>query len=128
RPGGIPANLQGIWNPLIRPSWRSNYTTNINVQMYYCPAEMLNLSELTEPLSEQTKRWADNGAATAKNYYNMKGSALHHNSDIWAQTNPVGEGGGDPKWANWSLGSPWISQHLFEHYRFTSDKNYLKEV
>ncbi|HLW07778.1 MAG TPA: glycoside hydrolase family 95 protein [Marinilabiliaceae bacterium] len=128
RPGGIPANLQGIWNPLIRPSWRSNYTTNINVQMNYWPAEMLNLSELTEPLIEQTKRWAHNGAATAKNYYNMKGWALHHNSDIWAQTNPVGEGGGDPKWANWSLGSPWISQHLFEHYRFTSDKKYLKEV
>jgi alpha-L-fucosidase 2 len=128
RPGGIPANLQGIWNKEIRPSWRSNYTTNINVQMNYWPAEMCNLSEMTEPLIEQIKRWAVNGKATAKNYYNMRGWALHHNSDIWAQTNPVGEGGGDPKWANWSLGSPWLSQHLYEHYRFTSDKKYLREV
>lgn len=128
RPGGIPANLQGIWNPLIRPSWRSNYTTNINVQMNYWPAEMCNLSEMTEPLITQIKRWAFNGRATAKNYYNMRGWALHHNSDIWALTNPVGEGGGDPKWANWSLGSPWLSQHLWEHYRFTGDKKYLRET
>lgn len=128
RPGGIAANLQGIWNHLIRPSWRSNYTTNINVQMNYWPAEMTNLSEMTEPLIEQIKRWAHNGTATAKNYYDMKGWALHHNSDIWAQTNPVGEGNGDPKWANWSLGSPWLSQHLYEHYRFTSDEKYLREV
>ena len=128
RPGGIPANLQGIWNKEIRPSWRSNYTTNINVEMNYWPAEMCNLSEMTEPLIQQIKRWAVNGKATAKNYYNMRGWAVHHNSDMWAQTNPVGEGGGDPKWANWALGSPWLSQHLYEHYRFTSDKKYLKET
>ncbi len=128
RPGGIPANLQGIWNKEISPSWRSNYTTNINVEMNYWPAEMCNLSEMTEPLIQQIKRWAVNGKATAKNYYNMRGWAVHHNSDMWAQTNPVGEGGGDPKWANWALGSPWLSQHLYEHYRFTSDKKYLKET
>jgi alpha-L-fucosidase 2 len=128
RPGGMPANLQGIWNKEIRPSWRSNYTTNINVQMNYWPAEVCNLSEMTEPLMQHIKRWAVNGTATAKNYYNVHGWALHHNSDIWAQTNPVGEGGGDPKWANWALGSPWLSQHLFEHYRFTGDKKFLKET
>lgn len=128
RPGGIPANLQGIWNNLTRPPWRSNYTTNINVQMNYWPAEPCNLSEMTQPLMEQIKRWAVNGKATAKNYYNMKGWALHHNSDIWAQTNPVGEGNGDPKWANWALGSPWLSQHLYEHYRFTADKKFLRET
>ena len=128
RPGGIPANLQGIWNPLLRPSWRSNYTTNINVQMNYWPAEMCNLSEMTEPLIEQIKRWANNGTSTATNYYNMRGWALHHNSDLWALTNPVGEGNGDPKWANWSLGSPWVSQHLYEHYRFTADKKFLREI
>lgn len=128
RPGGIAANLQGIWNHLIRPSWRSNYTTNINVQMNYWPAEPANLSEMTDPLIQQIKRWAVNGAATAKNYYNMRGWAVHHNSDMWAQTNPVGEGGGDPKWANWSLGSPWLSQHLYEHYRFTADKKFLRET
>ncbi len=128
RPGGMPANLQGIWNKEIRPSWRSNYTTNINLQMNYWPAEVCNLSEMTQPLIEHIKRLAKNGTATAKNYYNMQGWAVHHNSDIWALTNPVGEGGGDPKWANWSLGSPWLSQHLYEHYRFTGDKKYLRET
>ncbi len=125
RPGGIPANLQGIWNREIHPPWRSNYTTNINVQMNYWMAEPTNLSEMAEPLIEQIKRWAINGKATAKNYYNMRGWALHHNSDIWAQTNPVGEGAGDPKWANWAMGSPWLSQHLYEHYRFTAIKNFF---
>ncbi len=128
RPGGMPANLQGIWNNLIRPSWRSNYTTNINLQMNYWMAEQCNLEEMNLPLIEHIKRLAKNGTATAKNYYNMKGWAVHHNSDIWAQTNPVGEGGGDPKWANWAMGSPWLSQHLYEHYRFTGDKKYLKEI
>lgn len=128
RPGGIPANLQGIWNPLIRPSWRSNFTTNINLQMNYWPAEVTNLSELTEPLITQIKHLAVNGEKTAGNYYHAKGWAVHHNSDIWAQTNPVGEGNGDPKWANWALGSPWLSQHLYEHYLFTGDKKYLKDT
>ena len=128
RPGGFPANLQGIWNNLLRPSWRSNYTTNINLQMNYWPALPANLMEMNQPLIEHIKRLAKNGTATAKNYYNMRGWAVHHNSDMWAQTNPVGEGGGDPKWANWSLGSPWLSQHLYEQYRFTADKKYLKEV
>jgi alpha-L-fucosidase 2 len=128
RPGGIAANLQGIWNPLIRPSWRSNFTTNINLQMNYWPAEVCNLSELTAPLITQIKHMAVNGKATATNYYKAAGWAAHHNSDIWAQTNPVGEGGGDPKWANWSLGSPWLSQHLYEHYLYTGDKKYLRET
>ncbi|WEK20159.1 MAG: glycoside hydrolase family 95 protein [Candidatus Pedobacter colombiensis] len=128
RPGGIPANLQGIWNPLIRPSWRSNFTTNINLQMNYWPAEVCNLSELTEPLITKIKEMAMNGKNTATNYYHAAGWAVHHNSDIWAQTNPVGEGSGDPKWANWSLGSPWLSQHLYEHYLFTGDKQYLKDT
>ncbi|QEK51392.1 glycoside hydrolase family 95 protein [Pedobacter aquae] len=128
RAGSPPANLQGIWNHLLRPSWRSNYTTNINLQMNYWPAEMTNLSELTQPLINHIALMAKNGTATAQNYYKMKGWVVHHNSDVWAQTNPVGEGGGDPKWANWSLGSPWLSQHLFEHYQFTKDKEYLKNV
>lgn len=128
RPGGIPANLQGIWNAQIRPPWRSNFTTNINLQMNYWPAEVCNLSELTEPLIMKIKEMAVNGKHTAKNYYHAAGWAVHHNSDIWAQTNPVGEGSGDPKWANWAMGSPWLSQHLYEHYLFTSDKTYLKDT
>jgi len=127
RPGGIPANLQGIWNGNIRPSWGSNYTTNINLQMNYWPAEILNLSECAEPLFDQIEHLAINGKAIAKNFYNCGGWAVHHNSDIWALANPVGEGVGDPKWANWALGSPWLCQHLFEHYRYTGDKKFLKE-
>ena len=128
RPGGIAANLQGIWCEQIRPSWRSNFTTNINLQMNYWLAQPCNLSEMELPLIEQIKHMAINGKSTARNYYNMNGWAAHHNSDMWGQTNPVGEGGGDPKWANWSLGSPWLSQHLYERYRFTKDKEYLKNV
>jgi len=128
RPGGLPANLQGIWNKEIRPPWRSNYTTNINLQMNYWLAEPCNLSDLTQPLTAHIQHMAKNGTATASNYYHMKGWAVHHNSDAWAQTNPVGEGGGDPKWANWALGSPWLAQHLFEHYRFTGNKKYLQDT
>jgi alpha-L-fucosidase 2 len=126
RPGGQAANLQGIWNPHVQPPWRSNYTTNINLQMNYWPAEACNLTEMQEPLRAHITRMAHNGTATATNYYRARGWAVHHNSDIWGQTNPVGEGTGDPKWANWSLGSPWLSQHLYEHYRFTNDRAYLR--
>jgi alpha-L-fucosidase 2 len=125
RPGGQAANLQGIWNQFVHPPWSSNYTTNINLQMNYWPAEVTNLAEMQEPLRTQIQHMAANGVATARNYYHAQGWALHHNSDIWAQSNPVGEGTGDPKWANWSMGSPWLAQHLFEHYRFTQDKAYL---
>ncbi|WP_394351234.1 glycoside hydrolase family 95 protein [Hymenobacter ginkgonis] len=128
RPGGTAANLQGIWNQLVQPPWRSNYTTNINLQMNYWPAEVANLAELQEPLRTQIQHLAATGTATARNYYHAAGWAVHHNSDIWAQSNPVGEGVGDPKWANWSLGSPWLAQHLFEHYRFTQDKEYLRQT
>jgi len=129
RPGGIPANLQGIWNPLLRAPWSSNFTTNINVQMNYWPAEMVNLSELHTPLVEFIKQTAITGRETAKNFYNAKGWAVHHNSDIWSTSNPVGDlGKGNPSWANWALGSPWLSQHLWEHYAFTGDQGFLKNT
>lgn len=128
RPGGIAANLQGIWNQHIRPSWRSNYTTNINVQMNYWPAEMTNLSEMTEPLMHQIRNLAANGKSTAWNYYRARGWAVHHNSDIWAMTHPAGANAGDPKWANWAMGSPWLSQHLYEHYLFTGNKAFLRDT
>ena len=114
RPGGIPANLQGIWNHQLRPPWSSNFTTNINAQMNYWPVEMANLSELHQPFIELIKNTAVTGKQTAQNFYKAKGWAVHHNSDIWATSNPVGDlGKGDPMWANWSLGSPWLSQHLW---------------
>jgi alpha-L-fucosidase 2 len=127
RQGGIPANLQGIWNKEMRPPWSSNYTTNINFQMNYWPVETANLSELHEPMLHYIGLMAHNGQYTAENFYNMNGWTLHHNSDIWAQTNPVGNlGQGWPSWANWGMGGAWVSQHLFEHFRFTGDTTYLR--
>ena len=127
RPGGVPANLQGIWNPIMRPPWSSNYTININTEMNYWLAEQTNLSELHTPLTNWIGSVAATGKETAKNFYGMSGWAAHHNSDVWGLSNPVGDKGkGDPSWANWSMGGAWLSQHLWEHYAFTGDKNYLK--
>ncbi len=129
RPGGVPANLQGIWNKEIRPPWSSNYTININTQMNYWPSEVTNLSEMHEPLFDLIENISVTGAVTAKQFYNMHGWVAHHNSDIWALSNPVGNRGeGDPKWANWSQGANWLCQDLWEHYRFTMDKNFLKDT
>lgn len=129
RPGGVPANLQGIWNKEIRPPWSSNYTININTQMNYWPSEVTNLSEMHEPLFNLIENISVTGAVTAKQFYNMHGWVAHHNSDIWALSNPVGNrGGGDPKWANWSQGANWLCQDLWEHYRFTMDKKFLKDT
>jgi alpha-L-fucosidase 2 len=129
RPGAVPANLQGIWNKELRPPWSANYTTNINVQMNYWPAEPLNLSEMHLPLMNFIKGAAVTGAVTAKEFYHARGWAVHHNSDIWALSNPVGDiGKGDPTWANWTMGSPWLCQHLWMHYAFTKDKKFLEET
>jgi alpha-L-fucosidase 2 len=127
RPGGQAANLQGIWNNSTTPPWSSNYTTNINTEMNYWLAEPANLSEMHEPLLAFIKNTAVTGQATARNFYNARGWAVHHNSDIWATSNPVGNlGKGEPTWANWNMGSPWLSQHLYEHYRFTGNTDYLR--
>ena len=129
RPGGPPANLQGIWNKELRPPWSSNYTTNINLQMNYWPAEETNLSEMHLPMIDFIKHAAVTGKVTATQFYHMRGWAVHHNSDIWAMSYPVGDlGHGDPTWANWTMGSPWLSQHLWWHYQFTKDKTYLKNT
>ncbi|NQX40217.1 alpha-L-fucosidase 2 [Pedobacter steynii] len=127
RPGGIPANLQGIWNEEIRPPWSSNFTTNINAEMNYWGAEAGNLSEMHTPLFDFIGRLAKTGAITAKDFYNCAGWVCNHNTDIWAQTNPVGDfGKGDVSWANWPMGGAWLSTHLWEHYAFTGDKNFLR--
>lgn len=129
RPGGVPANLQGIWNKELRAPWSSNYTININTQMNYWPAEVTNLSEMHQPLFALVRNIAVTGKTTAKEFYNMAGWVAHHNSDIWALSNPVGDKGkGDPKWANWAMGGNWLCRHLWEHYRYTGDQKFLKEV
>lgn len=129
RTHNAPANLQGIWNNKLRAPWSSNYTTNINLQMNYWPVESASLSELFFPLDEYIKNASVTGTETAKSYYHANGWVLHHNSDIWAMTNPVGDfGKGDPMWANWYMGANWISRHLWEHYQYTGDMAYLKKV
>ncbi|MCU1350164.1 MAG: alpha-L-fucosidase, partial [Acidobacteria bacterium] len=109
RPGGQPANLQGIWNDQVRPPWSSNFTININTEMNYWPAETTNLAELHEPLMDFIEHLAVNGRETARINYGARGWVAHHNSDVWAQTAPVGDyGGGDPVWANWHGASAWL--------------------
>ena len=128
RTEGVPANLQGIWNPYLRPPWSSNYTININLQENYWLAENANLSELHKPLLTFIENIAQTGAITAKTFYGVDGWAACHNSDIWAMSNPVGDfGQGDPVWANWNMGGTWLSTHLWEHYIFTGDKEFLSE-
>ncbi len=128
RTKGVPANLQGIWNPILRPPWSSNYTTNINAEMNYWLAEVCNLSEMHQPLLGFIENLSKTGAATAKNFYNAKGWTVAHNSDIWAMSNPVGNyGEGSPSWANWNMGGAWLATHLWEHYTFTKDKAFLEK-
>jgi alpha-L-fucosidase 2 len=123
----VPANLQGIWNPYIRPPWSSNYTININAQENYWLAETANLSELHQPLLGFIENVATTGAITAKTFYGTGGWAACHNSDIWAMSNPVGDfGQGNPNWANWNMGGVWLATHLWEHFAFSRDLNYLK--
>jgi alpha-L-fucosidase 2 len=129
RTPGVPANLQGIWSKELRAPWSSNYTTNINVQMNYWPAEAGNLSEMTQPLFDLIKNLSITGKQTAKEFYKANGWVTHHNADIWALSNPVGDiGKGDPKWANWAMGANWLTRHLWEHYLYTGDKNFLKQT
>ncbi|MCV9927729.1 glycoside hydrolase family 95 protein [Flavobacterium sp. LS1R49] len=125
---GVPANLQGIWNPYLNPPWSSNYTMNINLEENYWLAENTNLSEMHLPLLSFIKNLSVTGKITAKTFYGVnEGWASAHNSDIWAMTNPVGNfGKEDPSWACWPLSGAWLSTHIWEHYVFTQDKNYLK--
>jgi alpha-L-fucosidase 2 len=124
---GVPANLQGIWNPYIRPPWSSNYTTNINAEENYWLAENTNLSEMHQSMLSFIKNVASTGKVTAKTFYGVGGWTACHNSDIWAMSNPVGDfGNGDPVWACWNMGGAWLSTHLWQHYLFTQDLKFLK--
>ena len=127
RPGGPPVNLQGIWNPHVRPPWSSNYTININTEMNYWPAETTNLAECHEPLLRFLSDLAATGAVTARHFYGCGGWCAHHNRDIWALSNPVGDfGQGSPVWANWPMGGAWLSLHLWERYAFGGDTGWLR--
>jgi alpha-L-fucosidase 2 len=126
---GVPANLQGLWNPHLSPPWSSNYTMNINLEENYWLAENTNLSEMHSSLLSFIKNLSVTGKVTAKTFYGVdKGWAAAHNSDIWAMTNPVGQfGKEDPMWACWPMAQAWLSTHIWEHYTFTQDVAYLKK-
>jgi alpha-L-fucosidase 2 len=127
RQGTQPANLQGIWNDKIRPPWSSNWTVNINTEMNYWPAETCNLAECADPLFNLIEGLRKNGAKTAEVNYGCKGWVSHHNVDVWRQTAPVGDfGHGSPTWANWPMSAPWLCSHLWEHYAFSGDEDFLR--
>jgi alpha-L-fucosidase 2 len=130
RPGSQPANLQGNWSADVRPPWSSNWTTNINVEMNYWLAETCNLSECHLPLIEMVRDLSVNGAKTAEVNYGAPGWCAHHNVDLWRQSAPAGNGEAwaMPTWANWPMAGVWLCSHLWEHYRFTGDKQYLREI
>ncbi|HEY5042358.1 MAG TPA: glycoside hydrolase family 95 protein [Verrucomicrobiae bacterium] len=123
RVDGQPANLQGIWDETILPPWGSKYTVNINLEMNYWPAEVCNLDECTPPLFGLIKDLSETGAKTAKDYYNCDGWVLHHNTDLWRGTAPVDAA----RYGMWPDGGAWLCLHLWEHYAFTGDKEFLRE-
>ena len=128
RAGGLPANLQGLWNDQMRPPWSSNWTLNINAEMNYWPVEVANLAECHEPVFDFVEGLAAHGRRTARVNYGARGWVAHHNTDIWEQTSPVGDfGAGDPTWANWTMGGAWMSRDFWEHYAFTGDARFLRE-
>ena len=124
RPGTQPANLQGIWNNDMNPAWDSKYTTNINTEMNYWPVETANLSEFSEPLITMVKELTDQGAEVAKEHYGAGGWVFHQNTDLWRVAAPMD----GPTWGTYTVGGAWLTTHLWEHYLFTQDKEYLKEV
>ncbi len=125
RPGSLPANLQGIWNKDMLPAWDSKFTININTQMNYWPAESCHLAECHLPLFDLIERMVPNGRRTAEAMYGCRGSAAHHNTDIWADTAP------QDLWMSstyWPLGLAWLSLHLWEHYLFGRDEAFLRRA
>ena len=124
RPGGQPANLQGLWNESNTPAWDSKYTVNINTEMNYWPVEDTNLAECELPLFDALKEVAASGEITAKQMYNARGWVLHHNFDLWRGTAPINAS----NHGIWETGGAWLSTHLWEHYLFSGDRAFLKNT
>ncbi|OPJ65129.1 glycoside hydrolase family 95 protein [Clostridium oryzae] len=125
RPGGLPANLQGIWNrDMITSAWGCKFTVNINTEMNYWPAESCNLPECHIPLFDHLERMRVTGRRTAREMYNCDGFVCHHNTDIWADTAP------HSSWmpgTQWPMGAAWLCIHIWEHYQFTRDRSFLAD-
>ena len=117
----VPANLQGLWNDLLTPPWGSKYTTNINLEMNYWPAEPLHLAACEQPLFELIRNLSHAGRLTAAAHYNTPGWVLHHNTDLWGGTAPINAS----NHGIWVTGGAWLCHQLWEHYQFTQDKNFL---
>ena len=127
REGTQPTTLQGIWNDLIFPPWNSNYTVNINTEMNYWPTDRVNLPECFEPMERLLRELAESGERTAREYYGAPGFVCHHNTDLWRMTTPVGaHRKGSAVFAFWPMASGWLSRHLWEHYEFTRDEDFLR--
>lgn len=124
RAGSQPANLQGIWNHLMTPPWESKYTININTEMNYWLVETTNLSECHEPLLRMVSELVENGARTARVHYGARGWVCHHNTDLWRQTAPID----GPLWGFWPTGGAWLCTHLWNHYEFTGNKQFLAKA
>ena len=118
-----PANLQGIWNDKMFPSWDSKYTTNINLEMKYWPSEVTNLTEMNEPLFKLIREIYEQGKQTARDMYGVEGWVLHHNTDQWRITGPVDHA----QTGLWPMGAAWLCRHLWEHYLYTQDKTFLRQ-
>ena len=123
RPGTQPANLQGIWNDKMNPPWDSKYTTNINTEMNYWPADVGNLGECAEPLFQMIRELTDQGGQVAREHYGARGWVFHQNTDLWRVAAPMD----GPSWGTFTTGGAWLTTHLWEHYRFTGDKEFLKK-
>ena len=121
RPGSQPANLQGLWNDSLNPPWGSKYTININTEMNYWPAEITNLADCAEPLFGMIKDLSETGAKMAKDDYGANGWVAHHNTDLWRATGPID----GPRWGLWPTGGAWLCHHLWEHYLFSGDRDFL---
>lgn len=124
QPGGQAANLQGIWNDKLLAPWDGKYTININAEMNYWPAEVTNLSETHKPLFDLIQDLSVTGRQTARDMYGCNGWVAHHNTDIWRITGPVD----NASYGTWPMGGAWLTTHLWQHYLYTGDKQFLKEA
>jgi alpha-L-fucosidase 2 len=124
RPGNQPANLQGIWNDKVSPPWDSKYTININTEMNYWPAELTGLPEMHRPLIQMIKELAVTGKETAREMYGARGWVVHHNTDLWRITGPVD----GASYGMWPMGGAWLSQHLWYHYLYNGNEEFLEEI
>ena len=122
QPGGQAATLQGLWNKEILPPWDSKYTININTEMNYWPAEVCNLTETAEPLFSLIEDISNTGRETARVMYGARGWCAHHNTDIWRVTGMID----GAFWGCWPNGGAWLTTHLWEHYLFTGDREFLR--